>query len=84
MDWIERVITTNDFDIYQGVLEDAISTGRLAFVTDEELRIALYAWKNRCLTVLKYAEADNNDISVFLRKIYHSVSFRNYDGMYYP
>ena len=36
------------------------------------------------MSVLKYTETDNHDISVFLRKIYHRVSFRNYDDMYYP
>lgn len=45
LDWIARGITSNNLDIYQGVLEDAINTGRLALITDEELRVALYSWK---------------------------------------
>jgi hypothetical protein len=84
LNWFAKSITINELVLFQGVLEDAINTGSLGLIENDSLRIELYSWKNGVLSTQNSMNATNNDVGVFLREIYHHVSFRNYDDHYYP
>jgi hypothetical protein len=78
------VFSNYQLNLYQGALEDAINTGKLSLVENDELRIKLYAWKNGVIRIQDFNSTTNQDVMQFLREIYHTISFRNYDNNYYP
>lgn len=84
LNMIVSLFSPSQLNLYQGALEDAINTGKLSLVKNNELRINLYAWKRGVIQIQKYEESTANDVSEFLREIYHILSFRNYDDNYYP
>jgi hypothetical protein len=81
---IVKAFTNNQITLYQGVLEDAINTGKLSLIVNDELRILLYAWKNGVLEVQAFIDRTSEDTSVFYRYLYEYISFRSFDDIAYP
>ena len=41
-----ETMTTNDFILQHGVLDEALNTGRVSLIKNDELRVLLYSWQH--------------------------------------
>jgi hypothetical protein len=81
---IARTYSDVRLNLYQGVLEDAINTGKLSLVENDKLRIQLYSWKNGVLKIQSWSDGTYDNTIVFLRYVFTILSFRNYDNDVWP
>ena len=80
---VGEVMEETYFNTYQGVLNDAMNTGKLSLVQNSDLRIKLYSWKTGVEYIHNFNNTLNNYVKKFLIYAFEKISWRDYDNEYF-
>ncbi|MDX1333967.1 MAG: DUF6090 family protein [Robiginitalea sp.] len=79
------ILSNNTLEIVTGTLNEGFNTGKIAIITSDSLRSALYNLPSSIEEIRKQEEIDREDVNGhFTNFLYHNFNYRNMDNRYSP
>ena len=73
-----------NFNFNNGILEEALATGKVSLIRNDELRVALSSWKNRVKEMYEINQNINNLMVKYINYSFKYVPYRILDDGFYP